>query len=93
MNGGEKGGGNELNSSPSYPGEKISLNRNLTTVLGFASKAGSHGHMTPHHGDEGIKRHANPSGGMTACKTFATLLRSQLRKALYECEYEYVYVY
>lgn len=63
MNGRGKGGGNELNSSPrlSYPGEKKSLNRNnLTTVLGFASKAGNHDHMTPHHGDEGIKRHANP---------------------------------
>jgi len=52
---------------------KKSLNGNLTTVLGFASKAGDQCHMTPHHRDEGIKRYANSLGGKTASKTLTIL--------------------
>jgi len=41
--------------------------------------------MTPHHRDEGIKRHANPSGGKTACKTLS-ILRDRLRRAFFPAQ-------
>lgn len=44
--------------------------------------------MTPHHGDEGIKRHANPSGRMTACRTL-TILRSRLPLSFIRVPYSY----